>query len=45
LVRIEVSLAKLWIRQVKVGKMIENLDLFDTVAAVAGGGVSSAGII
>jgi IS5 family transposase len=40
---IEASLAQRWARQVKAGKRIEDLDLFGTVAAVAGGGISNAG--
>jgi IS5 family transposase len=40
---IEASLAQRWARQVKAGKKIEDLDLFGSVLAFAGGGVSNAG--
>ncbi len=40
---IEASLEQRWARQVKSGKKIEDLYLFDPVSAVAGGGVSNAG--
>ncbi|WP_146180940.1 hypothetical protein [Limnohabitans sp. 2KL-17] len=40
---IEASLAQRWAHQVKAGKTIEDLDLFGTVNADAGGGVSNAG--
>ncbi len=40
---IEASLAQRWVRQVKAGKKIDDLDLVGPVSSVTGGGISNAG--
>ncbi len=40
---IEASLVQPWVRQVKAGKKIEELDLFGPVSGVVDGGTSNAG--
>ncbi len=39
----EASLAQRWVRQVKAGKKIEDLELRGPVSGVVGGGTSNAG--